>query len=144
MGRERERDRRPAADAADARGGTDGVRARETGESWEDWDEATLPRLVLGRLEHVCRLTPAAHAAPLLSVVAALAWWCGDGARAGVAVDHALDLEPDHRLSDWCVGRSTTASGRPAAREPTDGSGAAGASMSWNGRSPPEGVSRMV
>jgi hypothetical protein len=53
---------------------------------------------MLGRLEQVCRLTPAAHAAPLLSVVASLAWWCGDGARAGIAVDHALDLEPDHRL----------------------------------------------
>jgi len=79
--------------------GPDEVRGGETGESWEDWDEATLPRLVLGRLEPVCRLTPAVHAAPLLSVVAALAWWCGDGARAGVAVDHALDLEPDHRLS---------------------------------------------
>ncbi|MGO4603123.1 DUF4192 family protein [Terrabacter sp. 2YAF2] len=89
----------PAGDAADRPAGPDGVRGRETGESWEDWDEATLPRLVLGRLEPVCRLTPAVHAAPLLSVVAALAWWCGDGARAGVAVDHALDLEPDHRLS---------------------------------------------
>ena len=81
--------------------GTDEVGGRESDEgwqSWEDWDEASGPRLVLGRLEQVCRLTPAAHAAPLLSVVASLAWWCGDGARAGIAVDHALDLEPDHRL----------------------------------------------
>jgi len=78
---------------------TDDMTDEVTGDSWEDWDEATLPRLLLGRLEHVCRLTPAAHAAPLLSVVASLAWWCGDGARAGVAVDQALDLEPDHRLS---------------------------------------------
>ena len=36
---------------------------------------------------------------PLLSIVASIAWWCGDGARAGVAVDHALELEPDHSLS---------------------------------------------
>ena len=90
---------RPASDGSDEPGGSEGVRGGEPGESWKDWDEATLPRLVLGRLESVCRLTPAAHAAPLLSVVAALAWWCGDGARAGVAVDHALDLEPGHRLS---------------------------------------------
>ena len=65
---------------------------------WDDWEGAAAPRLLLSRLEHVCRLTPAAHAAPLLSVVASLAWWCGDGARAGVAVDQALALEPDHSL----------------------------------------------
>jgi hypothetical protein len=78
--------------------GTDELGGRESDEGWQDWDEASGPRLMLGRLEQVCRLTPAAHAAPLLSVVASLAWWCGDGARAGIAVDHALDLEPDHRL----------------------------------------------
>ena len=119
--------------ARPGRAAPDGVRGGETGESWEDWDEATLPRLVLGRLEHVCRLTPAAHAAPLLSVVAALAWWCGDGARAGVAVDHALDLEPDHRLQS--AGAPVARPRHPAvplrvtppARRP------AGASMSWNG-----------
>jgi hypothetical protein len=66
---------------------------------WDDWEAAATPRLLLARLEEVCRLTPAAHAAPLLSVVASLAWWVGDGARAGVAVDRALELEPDHRLS---------------------------------------------
>ncbi|MGO4599729.1 DUF4192 domain-containing protein [Terrabacter sp. 2RAF25] len=66
---------------------------------WDDWDDAAAPRLLLSRLEVVCRMTPAAHAAPLLSVVASLAWWCGDGARAGVAADRALDLEPDHCLS---------------------------------------------
>ena len=47
----------------------------------------------------VCRLTPAAHAAPLLRCSSPYAWWCGDGARAGVAVDRALELEPDHRLT---------------------------------------------
>ncbi|WP_374968776.1 DUF4192 domain-containing protein [Terrabacter sp. BE26] len=64
----------------------------------DGWDEALAPRLLLARLEQVCRLTPAAHAAPLLSVVASVAWWCGDGARSGVAVDRALELEPQHRL----------------------------------------------
>ena len=86
-------------DDADGWDGIDDVHERESGESWDDWDEASAPRVVLGRIEQVCRLTPAAHAAPLLSVVASLAWWCGDGARAGVAVDQALALEPDHRLS---------------------------------------------
>ncbi len=47
----------------------------------------------------MCRATPAEHAAPLLAVVANYAWWRGDGARAGMAVDIALDLEPDHRLA---------------------------------------------
>lgn len=79
--------------------GSDDGREPGTGEGWDDWDEASVPRVVLGRLEQVCRLTPAAHAAPVLSVVASVAWWCGDGARAGVAVDQALELEPEHRLS---------------------------------------------
>ena len=64
----------------------------------DGWAEALVPRMLLTRLEQVCRLTPAAHAAPLLSVVASVAWWCGDGARSGVAVDRALELEPQHRL----------------------------------------------
>ncbi|CAN7424874.1 DUF4192 domain-containing protein [Terrabacter sp. LjRoot27] len=76
----------------------DGIDGPAGEPGWDDWDGAATPRLLLSRLEQVCRLTPAAHAAPLLSVVASLAWWCGDGARAGVAVDHALALEPDHSL----------------------------------------------
>ncbi|NUO36804.1 MAG: DUF4192 domain-containing protein [Dermatophilaceae bacterium] len=66
---------------------------------WDEWDDAAAPRLLLSRLEAACRLTPAAHAAPLLAVVASVAWWCGDGARAGIAADRALALEPDHGLS---------------------------------------------
>ncbi|KRF39503.1 hypothetical protein ASG96_14540 [Terrabacter sp. Soil810] len=77
----------------------DDLGARRDEPDWDGWEEAAAPRLLLSRLEQVCRLTPAAHAAPLLSIVAHLAWWCGDGARAGVAVDHALGLEPDHSLS---------------------------------------------
>lgn len=53
---------------------------------------------VQARLEGLCRLVPAADAAPVLSVVASYAWWRGDGVRAGVALERALDLEPDHRL----------------------------------------------
>jgi hypothetical protein len=69
------------------------------GDDWEAWEEATLPHVVQARLEQVCRLTPAVHAAPLLSLVGAVAWWCGDGARARVAVDRALELEPGHVLA---------------------------------------------
>ncbi|MBW8729551.1 MAG: DUF4192 family protein, partial [Terrabacter sp.] len=65
---------------------------------WEEWDDAATPRLVLSRLEQVCRLTPADQAAPVLSLLASIAWWCGDGARAGVAVDRALGLEPEDGL----------------------------------------------
>jgi hypothetical protein len=68
-------------------------------EGWDDWDDAAAPRLLLSRLEAVCRMTPAAHAAPVLSLLAALAWWCGDGARAGIAADRALALEPDNTLA---------------------------------------------
>lgn len=50
------------------------------------------------RLEALCRAVPAEHAAPVLAVTASYAWWRGDGARASVALETALDLEPDHRL----------------------------------------------
>jgi hypothetical protein len=53
---------------------------------------------VLARLEALCRAVPAEHATPVLSVLASYAWWCGDGARASVALEQALELEPDHRL----------------------------------------------
>jgi hypothetical protein len=76
-----------------------GEEQRGDEQAWDDWEEAAVPRLLLSRLEQACRLTPAAHAAPLLAVVASLAWWSGDGARAGVAVDRALQIEPEHRLS---------------------------------------------
>ena len=74
-------------------------RDAEQWQDWREWDEASAPHHVQARLESVCRATPAAHAAPLLALVANYAWWRGDGARAGVAADTALDLEPDHRLS---------------------------------------------
>ncbi|WP_404393066.1 DUF4192 domain-containing protein [Humibacillus xanthopallidus] len=71
----------------------------QAGQEWQEWEEASAPHQIQARLESVCRVTPAAHAAPLLTIVANIAWWRGDGARAGVAVDTALGLEPDHRLA---------------------------------------------
>jgi hypothetical protein len=63
-------------------------------------DAAGIPdqEAVQARIEALCRAVPAEHAAPVLSVVASYAWWCGDGARASVALEKALELEPDHRL----------------------------------------------
>ncbi|HET7800561.1 MAG TPA: DUF4192 domain-containing protein [Humibacillus xanthopallidus] len=106
------------------------------GASWEDWrawEEASAPHHVQARLESVCRVVPAAHAAPLLAVVGNYAWWRGDGARAGVAIDAALDLEPDHRLA----GLLRTAldhglRGRGADPSPADDLAAQGPSGSWN------------
>jgi hypothetical protein len=72
--------------------------AEDLGSAAADWARAAAPGLVLSRLEAAARVTPAEHAAPLLSVVASFAWWAGDGARASVAVDRALELEPEHHL----------------------------------------------
>jgi hypothetical protein len=77
-------------------------RVDEHGSAWEDWrawEEASAPHLVQARLESICRAVPGSQAAPLLALVGSYAWWRGDGARAGVAIDGALDLEPDHRLA---------------------------------------------
>lgn len=64
----------------------------------EDWQAALTPRAALARLERLCRATPPAHAAPVLSVFAAYAWWAGNGTKAGMAVDRALEIEGEHRL----------------------------------------------
>jgi hypothetical protein len=63
------------------------------------WDRAVTERVRLARLEELCRATPAACAAPVLAVVAAYAWWLGDGAHASVAVDRALEVDPRYRLA---------------------------------------------
>ncbi len=63
-----------------------------------DWDSVDAFRFAQTRLEELCRLTPAVHAPPLLSVVASFAWTCGDGARARVAAELGLLLEPEDGL----------------------------------------------
>jgi hypothetical protein len=104
-----------------------------TWQDWREWEEAGAPHLVQARLEGVCRVTPATHAAPLLAVVANYAWWRGDGARAGVAVDTALGLEPDHRLARL-IRQSLDLGLRGAGVPPAHGEpdGAAQPSGSWN------------
>jgi hypothetical protein len=49
-------------------------------------------------LEATVAHVPQRRAAPALAFLAWLAWWEGDGARAGVLVDQALEADPGYRL----------------------------------------------
>ena len=51
------------------------------------------------RLIQLCTLLPDNHAAPALTVLAAHAWWHGNGALARVALDRALRCDPEYRLA---------------------------------------------
>ena len=51
-------------------------------------------------LEAVVARGRAGAQAPALTLLALLAWWRGDGARARVLVDGSLDAEPDYRLAE--------------------------------------------
>ncbi|MEO5743884.1 MAG: DUF4192 domain-containing protein [Terracoccus sp.] len=64
----------------------------------QNGESVIAPRAMAARLERLCRATPVAHAAPVLSVFAAYAWWAGNGTKAGMAVDRALEIEGEHRL----------------------------------------------
>jgi len=50
-------------------------------------------------LERVVAHARAEHQAPALTLLALLAWWQADGARAGVLLDRALEADPAHRLA---------------------------------------------
>ncbi|HEY8721025.1 DUF4192 domain-containing protein, partial [Pengzhenrongella sp.] len=50
-------------------------------------------------LERVVAHARAEHQAPSLTLLAMLAWWRGDGTRAGVLLDRALEADPAHRLA---------------------------------------------
>ncbi|MDC5696453.1 DUF4192 domain-containing protein [Intrasporangium calvum] len=51
------------------------------------------------RLVRLCTLLPDSHAAPALTVLAAHAWWHGNGALTRVALDRTLRCDPDYRLA---------------------------------------------
>ena len=51
------------------------------------------------RLIGLCACTPDTAAAPPLTVLAAYAWWRGDGATAAIALARALRCEPGYRLA---------------------------------------------
>ncbi len=61
-----------------------------------DPERAAAARAVL---EHAVAHTTRGRHAPALTLLAVLAWWEGDGARAGLLVDRALAADPTHRLA---------------------------------------------
>lgn len=77
------------------------------------------------RLADLLVRTPEQLAAPLLTVIAHLAWFSGDGTVAGACLERALDLEPGYRLAELML-RLLQHGVRPdawAARAERDGSG---------------------
>lgn len=58
-----------------------------------------LDRRIAAGLEVLCRTTPASQAAPVLTVLASLRWSKGDGARARVALDKVLAIDPTYSLA---------------------------------------------
>ncbi len=52
------------------------------------------------RLVELSRLLPLELTPPVLTLVAHLAWWSGDGTVAAIALERALDVDPDYRLAD--------------------------------------------
>lgn len=70
---------------------TDPVRGRRP-----DPGRARAARTVL---EHAVAHTTRGRHAPALTLLAVIAWWEGDGARAGLLVDRALAADPTHRLA---------------------------------------------
>lgn len=62
-------------------------------------EAAVAGRRLQARLAQLCRMVPDEQAAPVLTVLANLTWWLGDGALTRVALERALDVEPDYRLA---------------------------------------------
>jgi hypothetical protein len=62
-------------------------------------EAAVAGRRLQARLAQLCRMVPDEQAAPALTVLANLTWWLGDGALTRVALERALDVEPDYRLA---------------------------------------------
>lgn len=83
-----------------AGGGGAGGRGRRARQSVRRGADATLAgRRHLLRLQHLVQAVPDEHAAPMLTVLANLAWWLGDGALARTCLDRALVASPDYRLA---------------------------------------------
>jgi hypothetical protein len=64
-----------------------------------DGAAAIAGRRLLARLQALARSVPDDHAAGVLTVLANLAWWQGDGALARTCLDRALESAPDYRLA---------------------------------------------
>lgn len=80
--------------------GLDGGDGAATGPG--DWSEEVLA--VRSRLVELARLVPEELIPPTLTLVAHLAWWSGDGTVAGIALERALEVDPDYRLADLMSG----------------------------------------
>ena len=63
----------------------------------EDWHDEIL--LVRARLVELARSVPEDVRPPVLTLLAHLAWWTGDGTVAGVALEESLRIDPDYRLA---------------------------------------------
>lgn len=73
----------------------------EEGDEWpraSEWPDELLT--VRGRLVELARLLPPELTPGVLCAVAQLAWWAGDGTVAGICLERALEIDPDHRLAD--------------------------------------------
>lgn len=62
-------------------------------------DDERAAVVVLGRLAELLSLVPVEVTAPLLTTMAHLAWWEGDGTVAGACLERALEIDPGHRLA---------------------------------------------
>lgn len=67
---------------------------------WAAGDDApTAGRRAVARLQWLARAVPDEDSAPVLTLLASLAWWLGDGAVAREALERALAAQPDYRLA---------------------------------------------
>ena len=75
--------------------------AHDVGQVAQHRDLAAIPSAPVTQeaLDVLCRSTPVEFAPPVLALTAAHAWWRGDGARAGICVNAALALDPQHTLA---------------------------------------------
>ncbi len=64
-----------------------------------DGSAAIAGRRLVARLQSLVRSVPDDHATPVLTVLANLAWWQGDGALARTCLDRALEAAPGYRLA---------------------------------------------
>ncbi|WP_270889586.1 DUF4192 domain-containing protein [Pedococcus sp. 5OH_020] len=66
----------------------------------QDGSASIAGRRLVARLQALCRAVPDPSAAGVLTVLANVAWWLGDGAVARVCLDRALEHSPDYRLAE--------------------------------------------
>lgn len=66
-------------------------------EAVDEWHEEVLA--VRSRCIELTRLLPAGATPSVLTLVAHLAWWTGDGTVAGICLEQALEIDPGHRLA---------------------------------------------